>query len=204
MFDGRNWRARCTFGVLISSLFLWTSLVTGCENYGVKATAGADTVSIALPSQIGQGTAHLFLYRIKSRRTNQRLGVGRTFRIEEERQVRAVLQMEGVQTGSPLLLHSMWINPDGNEVYTKEVQVRRDDWLNEARRDTLAKGRLLLEPEADFVELESRYGVDPARLEEELHKPVERRKFKTGTWMVRVYLFRKLLLETSFELLDEE
>jgi hypothetical protein len=48
--------------------------------------------------------------------------------------------------------------------------------------------------------VESRYGVGLSRIDEELHRAEEDRRFKPGTWSVRVYLFRKRLLESSFEL----
>ena len=60
--------------------------------------------------------------------------------------------------------------------------------------------RVLLDTERGFLEVESRYGISPARFEEEFHKQEERRMFKLGTWSVRAYLFRTLLLESSFEL----
>jgi hypothetical protein len=89
-------------------------------------------------------------------------------------------------------------------VYTKETLVRRTDWDDPAQQDSLRRALVTLDPQAGFVEVESRYGVSPARFEEQLHKPEDRRTFEAGTWTVRAYLYRKLLLESSFELLPPE
>ena len=176
----------------------------GCGgNYGAPDPAGADTVSVALPSDIG-GSARLYLYRITSGKTGERVGVGRTFRVEEGRQVRAVLQLEDLVPARALHIHLMWINPEGKAAYTKEVQIRPEDWRHDDRRRALADGMITLDPQRNAFELESRYGVSPERFEEELIKPEDRRTFKTGRWLVRAYLFRKLLLETSFDLLPME
>jgi hypothetical protein len=98
----------------------------------------------------------------------------------------------------------MWINPDGKAAYTKEVEVRPEDWRRPDRVNALAGEMVRLDPAGNGLELESRYGVGPDRFEEELLKSPERRTFKAGTWLVRAYLFRKLLLETSFELLPAD
>jgi len=189
----------------LAVVVLWIAAfaVGGCSEYGARAAAGADTVAVTLPTNPG-GTARLFLYRVTASKTGERLGVGRSFRVGEGRQVRAVLQVEGLKPASPLHLHLMWINPDGKKAYTKEVQLRPEDWTRDDRRRALASEMVALDPQRGSVELESRYGISPARIEEELHKPEDSRTFKTGTWIVRAYLFRELLLETSFELLPEE
>ncbi len=185
-------------------LLALAGLAGGCGgDYGVSASPGADTVSVALPSDIG-GTARLYLYRITSAKTGERLGVGRSFRVEEGRQVRAVFQLDGVRTDRLLHIHLMWINPDQKAAYTKEIRIRPEDWQHDDRRRALAAEYITLDPQRRFLELESRYGVSPERFEEEMLKPEERRTFKTGTWLVRAYLFRRLVLETSFDLLPME
>jgi hypothetical protein len=199
----RRRRSDSLTGCLTAVLLAAVLASTGCEPYGVGAPAGADTVSAALGSGPLGGTAHLFLYRISSRETGERLGVGRSFRVEPDRQVRAVLQLEGWDPRRDALVHIMWINPDGKEVYTKETTVLAGDWADEERRAALAKRRIHLEPETGRLEIESRYGVDPIRLEEELHRDPEKRRFKLGTWEVRAFLYRKRLLTTSFELTPE-
>lgn len=195
------WRRLATGGLLAAVVSLvGVSSQLGCEPYGAVAAAGADTVSVALPSHYGGGTADLFLYRITSRRTGERLGVARAFRVEQDRQVRSVLQFRDLQPGTELLVHVLWLNPDGKEVYTKEVHVKPRDWQDEALRAELARSFITLDPDHGVFELESRYGVGPDRIDEELHKPEHRREFKLGRWSVRAYLFRKLILESSFEL----
>jgi len=195
------WRTLAAGGVLAGLVSLvGMSSQLGCEPYGTVAASGADTVSVALPSHYGGATADLFLYRITSRKTGERLGVARTFRVEQDRQVRSVLQFRDLQPGTELLVHVLWLNPDGKEVYTKEVHVRPGDWQNEAIRAELARGFVTLDPNQRDFELESRYGVGPDRIDEELHKSEDRREFKLGRWTVRTYLFRKLILETSFDL----
>lgn len=180
---------------------LATLAAAGCGgNYGAPVPAGADTVSVALPRDVGRA-ARLYLYRITSGKTGERLGVGRSFRVEEGRQVRAVLQLEDLVPECPLHIHLMWINPEGKAAYTKEIEIRPEDWRHDDRRRALADGMITLDAQRNAFELESRYGVSPERFEEEMIKPEDRRTFKTGTWLVRAYLFRKLLLETSFELL---
>lgn len=176
----------------------------GCESYGVSAAAGADTVSVALPAHYGAARADLFLYRITSRKTGERLGVARSFRVEQDRQVRSVLRLQDLQPGTELLVHVLWLNPDGKEVYTKEVRVRERDWTDEALRAELESNHIVLDPSGGRFELESRYGVGPDRIDEELHKEESKREFKLGTWTVRAYLYRKLILETTFELLPME
>lgn len=195
---GRRGIALVLCGVLAAAAF------GGCGDYGAGAPEGADTISVALPTGWGNGQANLFLYRVTSLKTGQRLGIGRTFAMEERRQVRAVLQFEDVAAGTPLLVHIMWINPDGKELYTKQIDITAEDWHSAARRDTLAKSRIDLDPDAGRVEIESRYGVSPARFEEQFHKKEEKRTFKEGTWEVRTYLFRKRLLSTTFELTRPE
>jgi hypothetical protein len=176
----------------------------GCgENYGATAPVGADTTSVALPGDVG-GSARLYLYRITSGKTGERLGVGRSFRVEEGRQVRAVLQLEDLVPARDLHIHLMWINPEGKAAYTKEIRIRPEEWRHDDRRRALADGMITLDPQRNAFELESRYGVSPERFEEELTKPEDRRTFKTGKWLVRAYLFRKLMLETSFDLLPME
>lgn len=194
-------RSRLYVVLLMGAMLAWMLPQQGCEPYGTVATADADVVSASLPTGYGDGSASLFLYRVKSRKTGERLGLGRSFRIEEERQVRAVLEMEGLTQGRALLLHLMWINPDGKKVFTKEIHVLSGDWTNEARQDSLKKQRVKLDAKRGSLELESRYRIGPSRFDEEFHKPEDKRTFKTGTWTVRAYLFRKLLLENSFELL---
>jgi len=174
--------------------------LSGCGDYGVGATAGSDTLTVALAKAQGGGEAHLFLYRTTSQKTGERLGVGRLFEAEQSRQARAVLRFEDIAPGTPLHVHFLWLNPDGKEVYTKETLIRAGDWRDAARRDSLAKALVSLDPERGIVELESRYGISPEKFEEELHKPEEERRFKEGTWTVRTYLFRKRFLETTFEL----
>ncbi len=211
----RQWMADVVFeterppaggcSVLLWGLFAVVLMApAGCGSYGTVATEGVDTVSVALPASAGGGSANLFLYRITSRETGERLGVGRSFHVQERRQVRAVLQFEDVPVGTPLLIHTMWINPDGKELFTKEVYVAREDWTDGARRDSLAGDLVMLDAESGRVEIESRYGVSPARFEEEFYKDEDKRTFKTGTWEVRTYLYRKRLLQTDFELLPME
>ncbi|MBD3236925.1 MAG: hypothetical protein GF330_09495 [Candidatus Eisenbacteria bacterium] len=180
------------------------AVLGGCSDYGAWAPEGADTVAVALPASLGGGEAKLFLYRITSLETGERLGVGRTFAMEERRQVRAVLQFEQIDPGTPLLVHFLWINPDGKELFTKDIAIAEADWHSAARRDTLARSLVDLYPEERRLEIESRYGVSPARLEEQFHKVEERRTFKEGIWEVRTYLFRKRLLSTTFELTRPE
>ncbi len=187
-------------GLVVTSL-----LLGGCEPYGTYAAVDADAVSVALSPTFGEdASASFFFYRIKSRKTGERRGIGRAFRIEERRQVRAVLQLAEIDAGTPLLVHVMWLNPDGKKVYTKEVFIGTADWASQAGQDSLANQRVTLDPDTGFVEIESRYSVGPDRFDEELHKPEDRRTFKTGTWSVRVYLYRKRILESSFELLPPE
>ncbi len=195
-------RRRLAAGGLLAGLAILAGATSqlGCEPYGAVAAAGADTVSVALPSHYGGATADLFLYRITSRKTGERLGVARTFRVEQDRQVRSVVRLRNLRPGAELLVHVLWLNPDGKEVYTKEVHVRPHDWQDEALRAELARSFITLDPEQGLFELESRYGVGPDRIDEELHKAEEKREFKLGRWAVRAYLFRKLILETSFEL----
>ena len=178
--------------------------LTACTQSGVSAPAAADTVAVALPAHLGYGEARLLLYRITSARSGERLGVGRRFHLEPDRQVRAVLQLDGLYPDQQLLLHLMWINPDGKEVYTKEVRIESEEWRDAEARAARAAALVTLAPERSMLEIESRYGVDPIRLEEELHRAEEQRAFKLGTWRVRAYLFRQLILEMPFELLPEE
>ncbi|MCK4414153.1 MAG: hypothetical protein KAY32_11460 [Candidatus Eisenbacteria sp.] len=187
-------------GVFLAALLS----LAGCEPYGAPAAPGADTASVSLGAGMTQAQAHLFLYRITSRETGGRLGVGRAFRVEPNRQVRAVLQFTDWDPRRDALIHIMWINPDGKEIYTKEIHVIGEDWASTERREALGRKRIRLEPERGLLEIESRFGIDPIRLEEELHRDPEDRYFKLGTWQVRAYLYRKLLLQTSFELLPEE
>jgi len=187
-------------GALLAGAFCQS----GCEPYGVSAAAGADTVSVALPAHFGGARADLFLYRITSRKTGERIGVARSFRVEQDRQVRSVLQLRDLKPGTELLVHVLWLNPDGKEVYTKEIRVREQDWSDEALRAQLESNHVVLDPAKGLFELESRYGVGPDRIDEELHKAEDKREFKLGTWTVRAYLYRKLILETSFELLPME
>ena len=197
---------RCGLLSALAAAALLTGIFcqSGCEPYGVSAAAGADTVAVALPAHFGGGQADLFLYRITSRKTGERLGVARSFRVEQDRQVRSVLQLHGLKPGTELLVHVLWLNPDGKEVYTKEVHIREQDWSNEALRAEFENNHVLLDAAQGLFELESRYGVGPDRIDEELHKAEDKREFKLGTWTVRAYLFRKLILETSFELLPME
>jgi hypothetical protein len=183
-----------------AALLALAVIAGGCGEYGVAAAPGADSVSVALPADIG-GAARLYLYRITSSKTGERLGVGRSFRVEEGRSVRAVLQLDGVRSDRQLHIHLMWINPEGKAAYTKEIRIRPEDWQHDDRRRALAADMVTLDPQRRFLELESRYGVSPERFEEEMLKPEDRRTFKTGTWLVRAYLFRRLVLQTSFELL---
>jgi hypothetical protein len=184
-------------------LLIAALLPSGCGRYGAQAGAAQDTLQVPLPETIGSGTARLFLYRINSLRTGERVGVGREFRVEPDRQVRAVLQLQGVDPAREILLHVMWVNPDGQEVYTKETRITERDWRDPARREELGRAFVHLDPQTNLLEFESRYGVDPIRFEEEAHKAEEDRSFTLGTWLVRFYLFRKLYLETSFELLPQ-
>lgn len=193
------------WGLLLGITLLIGSLCAGgCEPYGVVAGEGVDTVSVALAQQFGGGHADLFLYRITSRKTGAYLGIGRRFPMRERGQVRAVLSMDQVPAGTPLLIHYMWINPDGKEVYTKEIYIRAEDWTDPETVGALKEARVSLDPVQGTVQMESRYGISPDRLDEQLHKPEETWTFKTGTWTVRTYLFRKKLLETTFELLPPE
>jgi len=191
-------------GVLLAAL-LAASGTAGCQRYGRMAAEEADTVSVRIPrpARPADLEADLFLYRITRLKTGERLGVGRTFEMEPDRQVRAVLHLAGLEPTDDVLLHLLWLNPDGKEAYTKRIYITPEDWTVPARRDSLADDLLWLDPRAGTLELESRYGVDPIRVEEELYRPPEKRLFKAGTWQVRAYLFRKLLLETSFDLLPE-
>jgi len=192
--------ARQTVALLSLAGLALVAMSAGCAHDGALAVAGVDTLSTPLPASLGHGEARLFFYRITSAKTGERLGISRTFAIEPERQVRSVVQLEGLDPGREILLHVMWVNPDGLEVFTKEAHITREDWFEPARRDTLAKEHVQVDPIAGFLELESRYGVDPIRIEEEAHKDEESRRFKAGTWSVKVYLFRRLFLESSFEL----
>ncbi len=188
---------------VVAGLWLWS----GCEPYGVEAPAGADTVAVTLPRADAPRdvTARLFLYRTTARQTGERIGIGRRFAIGANRQVRAVLQMEGLAAGEPLLLHIVWINPDGKKAFAKEVRVEPEDWTRPPSVEEQAgQPRLTLDPQGGRLELESRYGIDPIRLEEEMHKPEDERTFRPGHWGVKVYLYRKLILGTDFELVTEE
>lgn len=191
-------------GLLTAAAFFGIFLTAGCESYGAMAVAGADSVSVTLEPQFGGGRADLFLYRITSRKTGAYLGVGRSFPMRVRGQARAVLTLHDVPPGTPLLVHTMWINPDGKEVYTKENHIRREDWNDADLIAALNDDHITLDPQQRLVKFESRYGISPDRLDEQLHKPEEHWTFKTGTWTVRTYLFRKKLLETTFELLPPE
>jgi hypothetical protein len=200
----RGWIKRVG-GIASLAAALW--LCGGCEPYGVEAPAGADTVAVTLlrPDAPRDVAAKLYLYRTTARQTGERIGIGRRFAIGSNRQVRAVLQMEGLTAGEPLLLHIVWINPDGKKAFAKEVRVRPEDWTRRvAVEEQAGQPRLTLDPQGGRLELESRYGIDPIRLEEEMHKPEESRTFRTGHWGVKVYLYRKLILGTDFELVTEE
>ncbi len=177
---------------------------SGCESYGVVAREGVDTVSVAVPALGPDARADLFLYRITSLRTGRRLGVNREFHVEERRDVRAVLQVHGLEPGSELLVHLMYLNPKDKEMFTKPVHILPQDWQDPERRAQLEDEFIILDPERGFFEVESRYGVEPGRFDEEFHQPPEKRDFRLGTWKVRAYLFRKRTLETTFELLPLE
>ncbi len=200
--SGRRLSARAGWA-LVCLAVLGVSLA-GCERYGSTASAGENTLQVALPDGFGTGVARMYFYRVNARTTGERMGVGREFHVEPDRQVRAVLEMDGVDPESDLLLHVMWLNPKGQEVYTKEIRISENDWRDPVRREEMAKGFVQLDPQARHLEVESRYGVDPIRFEEEAHKAAEDRKFLLGTWTVRFYLFRRLFVESTFELLPQE
>lgn len=179
-------------------------LPAGCERYGEIAEPGIDTLSVAMPAFYESATASLFLYRITSRDSGKRLGIGREFEVEERRDVRSVVKLEGLEGNEPLQLHIMYLNPMGKEMYTKEIRVERADWTSPEKRQALAETLVQLDPERGLCEVEARYGVGPDKYDREAHKAREEKDFRVGTWHVRVYLFRLLLMETSFELSFEE
>jgi hypothetical protein len=194
----RGWTAPAAVALVLCVL----GFAGGCETYGVAAPGGADTVTVTLPRPAAPKdvTARLFLYRSTARRTGERIGVGRSFEIGSGRQVRAVLEMEGLQPEEELQLHVLWVNPDGKKAFVKEVWVRPEDWSRAPTDSVVAAQRLQLDRQRGGLELESRYGIDPVRLEEEMHKPEEARLFRPGRWTVRIYLFRVRILETSFDI----
>lgn len=202
---GGAWLALAVAGLIAGTTALLAG-GAGCEPYGALAPAGADTVSVTLPRPTAPKdvTARLYLYRSTARRSGERLGVGRTFEIGSGRQVRAVLEMEGLEPEEELQLHILWANPDRKKAFVKEVWVRPEDWRRQSIGDEASSQRLSLDAQHGRLELESRYGIDPVRLEEEMHKPEESRTFRPGTWEVSVYLFRKRILETTFELVTAE
>lgn len=191
------------FMVLVASLFCAGLMLinVGCENYGTVASPTADTLTVALSSPWEGAQAHLFLYRITSLATGERLGVGREFDIQDRRHVRAVVTIEGLHANEPLLMHVMFISPTGKEMYTKEVFVRASDWPSAERRQAWADDFVYLDPVEGVFEMEARYGVGPDKYDLEAHQPEEKKDFRVGDWQVRVYLFRKLIMQTGFELI---
>ncbi len=179
-------------------------LPAGCERYGEIAEPGIDTLSVAMPETYENATASLFLYRITTRDSGKRIGIGREFEVEERRGVRSVVQLDGLEGNEPLQLHIMYLSPTGKKMYTKEAVVEAGDWTSPERREELAKTRVQLDPDRGLCEVEARFGVHPGKFDREAHKDEDKKNFREGTWHVRVYLFRLLLMETSFELTFEE
>lgn len=182
---------------------------SGCEQYGTATPERlGETLSVPLPGDYaataGEGSANLFFYRITSSNTGERLGVGDKFLIEERRQVRAVVQLAGMRDNEPMLLHFLWLNPDGIEMYTKDIHIRPGDWTATELREELSAALVSLDRSRGFLEVESRYSVSPGKFDREVGKDEKDKKFKTGTWSVRVYLYRKHLMTGHFELDLEE
>ncbi len=197
-----GWAARLGSAALLGLAVLLLA-ATGCDNFGQVADPGIDTLHVSLPRGWGDAQAQLFLYRITSLASGDRLGVGREFMIEDRRQVRAVVIMDGLHGNEPILLHVMFISPTGKKMYTKEVHVQAADWPSAEKREALANDFTYLDPVQGRLEVEARYGVGPDKYDLEAHKPQAEKEFRAGTWQVRVYLFRKLLMQTDFELVFE-
>ena len=196
--------ARKTGFLVLTACMFWSGLTltnTGCENYGAAAPSDVDTLTVALSDPWGDAQAHLFLYRITSLATGERLGVGRDFEIQDRRDVRAVVRLEGLDGNEPVLMHVMFISPTGKEMYTKEVFVKATDWPSAESRQAWADQFVYLDPVEGVFEMEARYGVGPDKYDLEAHQPEEKKDFRVGDWQVRIYLFRQLIMQTGFELI---
>jgi hypothetical protein len=195
---------------LCALLALAICLQTGCEQYGTPTPEHiGDSLTVALPeiyaATAGEGSAKLFFYRITSGKTGKRLGVGDKFLIEERRQVRTVVQLEGLDENEPMLLHFLWLNPDGTKMFTKDIHVQPEDWTAPELREALRLAHVTLDKTRGYLEAESRYSVSPGKFDREVGKEEKDKKFKTGEWSVRVYLYRKHLMTGHFQLdLEEE
>ncbi len=196
---------RCRMMGMIGLLIFLSISQIGCGQYGSPVSdENADIMSVPLPdifsAEAGAGQANLLFYRISSRKTGERLGVGHTFKVEEHRQVRTVVQLEGVKAEQPMLLHFLWLNPNGKKARTQDIYISADDWSADTLRAELQNARVKLDSVNGTLEAESRDGVSPFKFEREVDKAESDRTFMTGTWSVRIYLYRKLLMTGTFEL----
>jgi len=191
-------------GLMLLTLIATTGLL-GCGQYSSPvADESADLLTVPLPSvfaaEPGEGNANLYFYRINSRKTGERLGLGHSFMVEEHRQVRAVFQLEGLKPAEPILLHFLWLNPNGKKARTQDIFISSEDWHADSLSAELQNARVKLDLDTGTLEAESRYGVSPFKFEREADKAPKDRTFMTGTWSVRVYLYRKWLMTGRFEL----
>ncbi len=99
-------RRAALFALLVLTLILSIPAVASCDTEEIQAT-------ITFCSKVGKASGKLY-------------GVADTFTQEEEARVRGVVDLENVQPGEEVVVHVLWVKPDGKDAFVKRVELIPD------------------------------------------------------------------------------
>ncbi len=185
-------------GFLLLLIALSALVLVGCTQDSVnefkEAQAELSTNPVAMDDIL---SADIIFCRRTGKKTGKVFGKSDAFTMKEKSSVSGVAQFENVEVGKTYAVHLVWLRPDMHEMfrYYAEVTVEQTEsgtYLSEILRKKMADKHYLRqkqwESDSPSFQLSSKFNTSLGKVRE------------PGTYTLRVYLHRELLLEREFEL----
>ncbi len=172
-------------------------LFAGCGQEVVQEFKDAQARLAEDPSSLdGVFRCDVTFCRKVGRKTGKRIGIGDEFIMKEKSRVNALVDFMDVEAGKVHAMHLVWLRPDMHEMFRKYVEVEVEA-AETGYRSTI---RWRKTDDLNYVKEEIQEGPDPSfSLKTRLNTSLGKMRVP-GTYTLRVYYHRELMLEESFTL----
>ena len=173
-------------------------LVLGCSEKRVNEFEEAQARFAEDPTALdGVFKGEIVLCRRVGAKSAKRIGVSDEFEAGENNKVFAFVDFDNAELGRLYTVHMVWLRPDDHEIFRKYAEVRVDKAETGYRSTIHWKSNLDLH----YLKEEFQESERPAfTLDSSMGTYVKGVPRESGTYKLRVYLYRDLMLEKSFTL----
>jgi hypothetical protein len=186
---------RVLFTALV--LALATSLLAGCGQKRVADFKAAQARLAEDPTALdGAFQAEVTLSRRVSKKSKRPIGAGTEFVMKGQSRVNATVDVANVEPGEVNAFHLVWIKPGQKEMFRRYAEVKVE--TSESGYRTVIQWKKA--EDLAYLKEEVQEGeANGFSLRANLNTSLKRER-EPGTYSLRVYFNRELLLEEAFEL----